>query len=254
MAQIALHEAHAVKTVYKETQAMKDNTCNAETLSISTAKSCYHCGKTDNGTKIHKFIYNCKMSCLSENLAKLCSTKHKNNTVTKTHSKQAKVDMKNSKDKVHQLETVPSETELTSSIGENDHLHNILQLGDKSANFLFTTTINGVDVEMQLDSGTDQSTIPLALFQKRLAGVCKLLSTTVVLNQYDMFHLKIKGQCKVIVQELGRKCKALTIPKLLYLVQLPQTHYSAAIKIANERRALHYHTIGLVPLHSQKIT
>ena len=65
--------------------------------------------------------------------------------------------MKKSKDEVHQLETVPSETELTSSSSEDDYLHNILQLGDKSTKFLFTATINRVDVKMELDSGeTDQ--------------------------------------------------------------------------------------------------
>ena len=66
MAQIALHKARAVEIVYKETQMMKDGTCNAETLSISTAKV-YRCGKTDHGTVTCKF--KTAVSCLLENWA-----------------------------------------------------------------------------------------------------------------------------------------------------------------------------------------
>ena len=209
-AQIALRKTCAAETVYKETQTMKDN---AETLSISTAKVCYRCGKTDHGAATCKYkTAKCHACQKIGHLARVCRAKNKNNQVTKTDSKQAKVDMKKSKDKVHQLETVPSETDVTGSSGEDDHLHNILQLGDKSAKFLFTATINGVDVEMELDSGADRSTVPWELFQKRLAGVCKLVPTSVTLYQYDKSHLKTKGQCKVtVVQVLGRKIGATLI-------------------------------------------
>jgi len=81
---------------------------------------------------------------------------------------------------VHQLEA--SETEVTSSSSEDYHVHTILQLGDKSKKFLFTTNINGVDLEMKLDSGADRSTVPWALFKQKLAGVCKLAPTKVTLS------------------------------------------------------------------------
>ena len=38
---------------------------------------------------------------------------------------------------------------------------------------------------MELDSGADWSTVPWALFQEKLAGVCKLVPTDVTLYQYD---------------------------------------------------------------------
>jgi len=34
-----------------------------------------------------------------------------------------------------------------------------------------------VDIEMELDSGADCSTVPWALFKQKLAGVCKLAPT-----------------------------------------------------------------------------
>ena len=82
--------------------------------------------------------------------------------VTKTDSKQAKVvtEFKKSQVDVHQLETVPSEKEFMSSSGKDDHLHNILQLGNKSITFLFNTTINGVAVEKELESGANWLTVP----------------------------------------------------------------------------------------------
>ena len=92
---------------------MKDGTCNAKTLSISTAKSCYRCGKTDHGAAICNFkAAKCRACQKIGHIARVCRAKNKNNQVTKTDSKQAKVDMKKSKDEVHQIETVPSKTGL----------------------------------------------------------------------------------------------------------------------------------------------
>ena len=60
-----------------------------------------------------------------------------------------------------------------------------------------------MDIEMELDSGADRSTIPWALFQEKLAGACELVHTDLTLYQYDKSPLMIKGQCKVTVQVLS---------------------------------------------------
>ena len=77
------------------------------------------------------------------------------------------------------------DTEVPNSDSESDHLYAILQLGNKSDKFLVSTKINGVDVEMELYSRADLSTIHWALFQEKLAEVCKLVPTDLTLYQYD---------------------------------------------------------------------
>ena len=203
-AQIALHKARAAEAVYKETLAIKGSTSNAETHSIRLAKACNRCGKTDHMAVNCKFkTAKCHFCQKIGHLARVCMAKNRNKPPVRTDATQAKAETKKPKNDVHQLETV--DPELTDSSSEDDHLHTILQLGGKSDKFLYTATINGIEVEMELDSGADRSTVPWTLFQAKLAGVCKLMPTNVALYQYDKSHLKIKGQCKVTVQVLGRK-------------------------------------------------
>ena len=109
--QIVLRKARAAETVCKETQTMKDSMCSAETLSISTAKVCYRCGKTDPGAATCKYkTAKCHACQKIGHLARVCRAKNKNKRVTRTDSKQANVDIK--KVKVYHIETVPSKTEL----------------------------------------------------------------------------------------------------------------------------------------------
>ena len=123
---------------------------------------------------------------------------------------QSKADATKGKGEVHQLETI--DTEVPSSGSESHHLYAILQLGNKADKFLVFTKINGVDVEMELDSGADRSTVPWTWYQEKLAGVCKLVPTDVTLYQYDTSPLMIKGQCKVTVQVLDQKiCATLMV-------------------------------------------
>ena len=230
-APLALRKARAAEAVYKETQGMKDSSSDAGTLSINSLKTCYRCEKSDHVGANCKFkTAKCHACQKVGHLARMCMAKTKNKptlTDSKACNKQSKADTKKSKEDVHQLGT--SETELTNSSSEDDQVHTILQLGDKSRKFLFTTNINGVDIEMELDSGADHSTVPWALFKKKLAGVSKLMSTNVTLYQYDKSHLKIKGQCKVTVQILDRKIYASLIvvdvkTKFLCLVETGWYH------------------------------
>ena len=82
-----------------------------------------------------------------------------------------------------------------SSSGSLEHLHSILQLGTKSEKGLINVKINGISIEMEIDSGAERSTIPLSLFKQKLAGVCKLQSSTVSLQQYDKTPLIVAGEC-----------------------------------------------------------
>ena len=120
------------------------------------------------------------MSCVCQkigHLARVCIARSKSKAlVTQADTKQSKVDPRSKKlNEVHQLETTDTTAELSSSRSseEEEHLHTILQLGDKSRKFQFTTNINGINIDMELDSVADRCTVPWALFQKKLSGVCK---------------------------------------------------------------------------------
>ena len=60
---------------------------------------------------------------------------------------------------------------------------------------MVTVAINGVPIDMEVDTGAERSTIPAALFKDKLATACKLQPSQVTLTQYDQSPLKVVGQC-----------------------------------------------------------
>ena len=73
------------------------------------------------------------------------------------------------------------------------------QLGTKINKFLITVKINKVPVEMEVDSGAKRSTVPLSVFQRKLADVCTLQPSDISLHQYDKSPLTIAGECQAKV-------------------------------------------------------
>ena len=72
---------------------------------------------------------------------------------------------------------------------------------------------------MEVDSGGECSTIPWAIFQDKLSSVCKLVPSSVKLQQYDQSPLRVKGECKAKVKINKRVIKATFV-----VVDVP-THY-----------------------------
>ena len=64
---------------------------------------------------------------------------------------------------------------------------------------------------MEVDSGAERSTVPLSLFEQRLAGVCKVKPSRVSLYQYDKSPLTIVGECQVTVKINSRVISAIFI-------------------------------------------
>ena len=60
--------------------------------------------------------------------------------------------------------------------------------------------VNGVDVEMEIDSGAEHTTIPWSYFNQYLTSACELRPTSVTLYQYDKSPLVVKGECHTSVQ------------------------------------------------------
>ena len=95
-------------------------------------------------------------------------------------------------------ETVDSDND--DSSGSSGYLHNILQLGTQASKFLLTVDIKSVPIKMEVDSGTERSTVPLSIFKQTLADVCKLKPSRVSLYQYDKSPLTIAGECQATVR------------------------------------------------------
>ena len=66
-----------------------------------------------------------------------------------------------------------------------EFLHSVFQLGKANPKFIITTFINGVQGDMEADSGAEWSTISWSVFQDKLLNVCKLVPSSVKLHQYD---------------------------------------------------------------------
>ena len=95
-----------------------------------------------------------------------------------------------------------------SDSSSEDHLHSIFQLGKDSSKYMITVKINGIPVEMEVDSGAERSTVPNSLFNERLSSVCKLSPCKVSLHQYDHSLLTIAGECCANVEFNGHNMKA----------------------------------------------
>ena len=64
---------------------------------------------------------------------------------------------------------------------------------------------------MKVDSGAERSTMPLALFEQKLSGVCKLRPSRVSLYQYDKSPLTIAGECQATVRINSRVISAVFV-------------------------------------------
>ena len=54
------------------------------------------------------------------------------------------------------IQTVGDSTEPSS----DEQLHGIFQMGGKSPKFMVTVAVNGVPIDMEIDTGAERSTIP----------------------------------------------------------------------------------------------
>ena len=61
---------------------------------------------------------------------------------------------------------------------------------------------------MEVDSGAERSVIPYAIFQDKLSIACKLVPSSVKLQQYDQSPFRVKGECKAKVKINKRVIKA----------------------------------------------
>lgn len=84
---------------------------------------------------------------------------------------------------------------------------------------MVTVAINGIPIDMEVDTGAERSTIPAALFKDKLATVCKLQPSQVTLRQYDQSPLKVVGQCNADLK-VGEQ----QLTGIFIIVDIPSKH------------------------------
>ena len=145
-ADIALQKVAAVEVVSKETEEIREATSGATSSSdvhkTGMATKCHRCGKVGHHPSACKYkSVKCYLCQKVGHLSQACRTKKKD--------KPDKLDRKAGG--IRAIE----EQDNHSSSDSLEHLHSILQLGTKSENFLINVKINGISIEMEIDSGAE---------------------------------------------------------------------------------------------------
>ena len=203
---VALRKALAAEVVTHEAKAMQEPfQGTAEELhKLSIEFKCYHCGKQGHSaTECKHKNTKCHLCLKVGHLARVCQSAARKSKFQKdAGTKTSKPTQKRGGIKLVQVE------DSSSGSSSEDHLHSIFQLGKTSTKYMVTVGINGILVDMEIDSGAERSTVPKSLFEENLGKVCQLSPSTVHLHQYDHSPLTIVGECCADIEFNGHKMKA----------------------------------------------
>jgi len=149
-----------------------------------------HKNATDVVSHIIQLLYKdatCHVCQKIGHLAKVCrSQKEKSDTAVKASSK---------KTGVHHVQ----ESDSDSDSNTDNALYSVFQLGGSGSKFLVSEHVNGVDIDMEVDSGAKYTTVPWSHFIQFLWLVCESRLTSVTFYQYKT-PLVVKGECQAMVQ------------------------------------------------------
>ena len=205
MAAVAMQKALAAEVVTLEAKAMQEpQQVTEEMHKLSKEFKCYRCGKQGhNAVECKHKKAKCHLCQKVGHLARVCQTSGSKRAVQRDAGTKASKHIR-ARGGVKQLQVEDSASDSSSE----DHLHSIFQLGKDSSKYMITVKINGIPVEMEVDSGAERSTVPNSLFNERLSSVCKLSPSKVSLHQYDHSPLTIAGECCANVEFNGHNMKA----------------------------------------------
>ena len=204
---VALRKALAAEVVTREAKAMQEpaqETAVEEMHKLSMEFKCYRCGKQGHSAAEckHKSA-TCRLCLKVGHLARVCQSAGNKNAIKKDAGTKAPTHSR----KQGSVKQVEAEDSASDSSSE-EHLHSIFQLGKQSNKYMITVRINGIMVDMEVDSGAERSTVPKSLFEEKLVSVCKLSPSRVSLHQYDCSPLIIVGECCADIEFNGHNMKA----------------------------------------------
>jgi len=87
---------------------------------------------------------------------------------------------------------------------DNNHVHVPKTSRHHSDKLTTVVSLQGVNVTMEIDTGAELSTIPVALYAEKLSHL-PLQPSTVSLRQYDGSALPTKGEIEVTVSQNGQE-------------------------------------------------
>jgi len=187
----ALQRAQAMETVEKESGNMRVGQSDLPPVdgdtNIVSYGPCY-CGSKDHSASLCRFkTAKCHICQKTGHLARVCRSKKKTEP-----NKKYKLPS-TGKARVHQLQDKDKEESDESDDGE---LFNICQLSNPANKFIVKVLINRVEVDMEVNSGAQRSTVSWKSFQEQLDTICNLMPMSVSLRQYDQSPLDVKGECQ----------------------------------------------------------
>ena len=160
-APMALQKAQAAEVVSHEAKAMQepsqDITGQEEDMhKLSIQFKCYCCRKQRHRATECKFKKaKCYLCQKVGHLARVCQATSGKSTAGKDARTKASRDTQR-QGSVQVLRV----DEAASDSSFEDHLHSIFQLGKKANKYMITVGINGILIEIEVDSGAERSTIP----------------------------------------------------------------------------------------------
>ena len=189
---VALQKAVAAEVVTHEAKAMQEPSQETaeEMHKLSLEFKYYRCGKQGHGAAEckHKKA-KCHLCLKVGHLTRVCQAAGSKNTAQKDAGTKA-FRHKRKHGSVKLVDVGDGEIDSDS----DDHLHSIFQLGKESNEYIITVKINGIMINMEVDSGAERSTVPKSLFEEKLRSVCELSPSAVSLHQHNHSPLTIAGQ------------------------------------------------------------
>ena len=189
---MAIEKARAAEAVNRE--ILHFPAVEADTLKLyNEQKPCHRCGQHGHtgATCRHKNT-RCHVCRKLGHLSSVC-----------WHNQQqehAKKHLQKQKKQSTQTYTMHASTDFSSEEEEFDSNQLSIHKASRSHTDKITTvlTVSGIKVEMEVDTGAEVSTMPMAVYKQKLSHVL-LCPSTVRLHQYDGTTLPTKGKIEVVV-------------------------------------------------------
>ena len=190
---IAIDKARAAETVNRE---VKNLPTDAEALKISGQQySCARCGRQGH-TSTTCFYRNkhCRVCNKLGHASAVCW--HNQPQEPPVKPQQKRTTTKQPSKPTHTVVATMSDSDEEEFDSKQLSVH---KTSSRHTNKLTTVLqVEGIALEMEVDTGAELSTIPAYIYQQRLRNI-KLHPSTVRLHQYDGSTIPVKGEIKVVV-------------------------------------------------------
>ena len=191
---MASEKARATETATRETQQLNPSPATTHNLAQrGVGKECHRCGKV--GHTADSCIHKDKRCHYCKKVGHLTSACFKK----KSEQKALKKDKRSKPRKAHMVDADATESDEEAFDTSHNHIHHNGCHG-RSKKLTTTLLLNNVEIQMEVDTGAELSTIPYVIYKEKLNNV-KLEPSTISLRQYDGTPLSVRGEITLKVQK-----------------------------------------------------